>query len=49
MASEYRCTWVPLEGVLEPAAAYISIKLAALEALRGGFTTAVDKHRKQWR
>lgn len=34
--------WVPMEGVLDVDAAYLSTKLAALESLRGGFTTVVD-------
>lgn len=38
----FRRIWVPMEGALGPEAAYISAKLAALEALRGGFTTVVD-------
>jgi 5-methylthioadenosine/S-adenosylhomocysteine deaminase len=38
----FRRIWVPMEGALGPDAAYISAKLAALEALRGGFTTVVD-------
>ena len=38
----FRRIWVPMEGSLGPEAAYVSAKLAALEALRGGFTTVVD-------
>lgn len=38
----FRRIWVPMEQSLRPEAAYISAKLAALEALRGGFTTVVD-------
>jgi len=38
----FRRIWVPMEGALGPEAAYVSAKLAALEALRGGFTTVVD-------
>lgn len=38
----FRRIWVPLEASLRPEAAYLSAKLAALEALRGGFTTVVD-------
>lgn len=38
----FRRIWVPMEGALGPEAAYLSAKLAALEALRGGFTTVVD-------
>ena len=38
----FRRIWVPMEAALQPEAAYISAKLASLEALRGGFTTVVD-------
>ena len=38
----FRRIWVPMEGSLRPEAAFVSAKLAALEALRGGFTTVVD-------
>ena len=38
----FRRIWVPMESTLRPEAAYISAKMAALEALRGGFTTVVD-------
>jgi 5-methylthioadenosine/S-adenosylhomocysteine deaminase len=38
----FRRIWVPMEGALRPEAAFTSAKLAALEALRGGFTTVVD-------
>lgn len=38
----FRRIWVPIEGVLDAEAAYLSTKLAALESLRGGFTTVVD-------
>ncbi len=38
----FRRIWVPMEASLKPEAAYTSAKLAALEALRGGFTTVVD-------
>ena len=38
----FRRIWVPLEGSMDDEAVYLSAKLAALEALRGGFTTAVD-------
>jgi 5-methylthioadenosine/S-adenosylhomocysteine deaminase len=34
--------WVPLESVLDDNLLYLTAKLAALEALRGGFTTVVD-------
>ncbi|GAA3896792.1 amidohydrolase [Streptomyces gulbargensis] len=38
----FRRVWVPLEGALDEEAAYVAAKLAALEALRGGFTTVTD-------
>ncbi|MBD9529536.1 amidohydrolase family protein [Paracoccus sp. PAR01] len=38
----FRRIWVPLEGSLNERMVYLSSKLAALEWLRGGFTTAVD-------
>lgn len=38
----FRRIWVPLEGSLSERMVYLSAKLAALECLRGGFTTAVD-------
>ena len=38
----FRRVWVPLEGTLKAEHLYLSSKLAALEALRGGFTTVVD-------
>ncbi len=38
----YRRIWVPLERHLDAQALYVSAKLAALEALRGGFTTVCD-------
>ena len=38
----FRRIWVPLEGSMDDEAVYLSAKLAALEALRGGFTTVVD-------
>lgn len=38
----FRRIWVPMEQSLRPRAAYLSAKLAAWEALRGGFTTVVD-------
>lgn len=38
----FRRIWVPMESSLREQAAYISAKLASLEALRGGFTTVVD-------
>lgn len=38
----FRRIWVPLEQHLDPHALYLSAKLAAWEALRGGFTTVCD-------
>lgn len=38
----YRRIWVPLENCLDENLVYLSAKLAALEALRGGFTTVCD-------
>ena len=38
----FRRIWVPLEGSLDADGVYLAAKLAALEALRGGFTTVVD-------
>lgn len=38
----FRRIWVPMEGVLDEEMVYLSSKAAALEALRGGFTTVVD-------
>ena len=38
----FRRVWVPLEGVLDDELIYLASKLAALEALRGGFTTVCD-------
>jgi cytosine/adenosine deaminase-related metal-dependent hydrolase len=38
----FRRIWVPLEGSLDAKGLYLAAKLAALEALRGGFTTVVD-------
>ena len=38
----FRRIWVPLEGALDAEGVYLSSKLAALESLRGGFTTVVD-------
>jgi 5-methylthioadenosine/S-adenosylhomocysteine deaminase len=38
----FRRIWVPLEGSLDAHSLYLSAKLAALEALRGGFTTVCD-------
>ncbi|SDJ56989.1 amidohydrolase family protein [Streptomyces indicus] len=38
----FRRVWVPLENALDEESAYVAAKLAALEALRGGFTTVAD-------
>ena len=38
----FRRIWVPMEGVLNEEMVYLSTKAAALESLRGGFTTVVD-------
>ncbi|MBL8289902.1 MAG: amidohydrolase family protein [Rubrivivax sp.] len=38
----FRRIWVPLEGSLDAHGLYLAAKLAALEALRGGFTTVCD-------
>lgn len=38
----FKRIWVPLESSLNERMVYLSAKLSALEALRGGFTTAVD-------
>jgi 5-methylthioadenosine/S-adenosylhomocysteine deaminase len=38
----FRRIWVPLEGSLDGEGVYLASKLAALESLRGGFTTVVD-------
>ncbi|WP_328883271.1 amidohydrolase family protein [Streptomyces sp. NBC_00299] len=38
----YRRVWVPLETALDEESAYTAAKLAAFEALRGGFTTVAD-------
>ncbi|ANG63611.1 S-adenosylhomocysteine deaminase [Marinobacterium aestuarii] len=38
----FRRIWVPLEASLDEDFLYLSSKLAALEALRGGFTTVCD-------
>ncbi|MFJ9823630.1 amidohydrolase family protein [Streptomyces sp. NPDC101160] len=38
----FRRVWVPLESALDEESAYTAAKLAALEALRGGFTTVAD-------
>jgi 5-methylthioadenosine/S-adenosylhomocysteine deaminase len=38
----FRRIWVPLETSLDARGIYLASKLAALESLRGGFTTVVD-------
>ena len=38
----FKQIWEPLEHTLDEHTAYVSAKLAALEALRGGFTTVAD-------
>ena len=38
----FRRVWIPLEGVLDDELVYVAAKAAALESLRGGFTTVVD-------
>ncbi len=38
----FKRIWVPLEASLDAEHLHLSAKLAALEALRGGFTTVVD-------
>lgn len=38
----FRRVWVPLEAALDDQTAYLAAKLAALESLRGGFTTVVE-------
>jgi 5-methylthioadenosine/S-adenosylhomocysteine deaminase len=38
----FRRIWVPLESSLDAHGLYLSAKLAALEALRGGFTSVCD-------
>lgn len=38
----FRRVWVPLESSLDEEFVYLSAKLAALESLRGGFTTVCD-------
>lgn len=38
----FKTVWEPLERALDEETAHLSAKLAALEALRGGFTTAAD-------
>ncbi|MPZ00763.1 MAG: amidohydrolase family protein [Actinophytocola sp.] len=38
----FRRVWVPLEHALDDDTAYLSAKLAALQSLRGGFTTVAE-------
>jgi 5-methylthioadenosine/S-adenosylhomocysteine deaminase len=38
----FRRIWVPMEGALDTEMVYLASKAAALESLRGGFTTVVD-------
>jgi 5-methylthioadenosine/S-adenosylhomocysteine deaminase len=38
----FRRIWIPLESVLDAERVYVAAKAAALESLRGGFTTVVD-------
>jgi len=38
----FRRVWVPLEAGLDEETAYLAAKLAALESLRGGFTTVCE-------
>lgn len=38
----FKRVWIPLEGFLNEELVYLSGKLAAFEALRGGFTTVAD-------
>ncbi|MFF8286533.1 amidohydrolase family protein [Streptomyces albus] len=38
----FKTVWEPLEHALDEESAYLSAKLAALESLRGGFTTVAD-------
>ncbi len=38
----FKRVWIPLEGFLTEELVYLSGKLAAFEALRGGFTTVAD-------
>lgn len=38
----FKSVWEPLERALDEESAYVAAKLAALEALRGGFTTVAD-------
>lgn len=38
----FRRIWVPLEQALDEESAYLSAKLAALQSLRGGFTTVTE-------
>lgn len=38
----FKRVWVPLEGALDSELVYLTAKAAALESLRGGFTSVVD-------
>ncbi|MEC4020985.1 amidohydrolase family protein [Streptomyces sp. H27-D2] len=38
----FKAVWEPLEHALDEDSAYLAAKLAALESLRGGFTTVAD-------
>lgn len=38
----FRRVWIPLEQALDEQGAYLAAKLAALESLRGGFTTVAE-------
>ncbi|MGY1434635.1 amidohydrolase family protein [Streptomyces reniochalinae] len=38
----FKTVWEPLEHALDEESAYLAAKLAALESLRGGFTTVAD-------
>lgn len=38
----FRRIWIPLEGALDAERVHVAAKAAALELLRGGFTTVVD-------
>ncbi|MGW2320197.1 amidohydrolase family protein [Streptomyces sp. NPDC001233] len=38
----FRRVWLPLERALDEESAYVAAKLAALESLRGGFTTVAE-------
>jgi len=38
----FRRVWIPLEGALDDEALHVAAKLAAVECLRGGFTSVAD-------